>query len=275
MTGHLPSFEIVDIVQDEKSGAIASTLDTGNLRLDMPYKTPTNSEITASKKAEVPLTQTPGLFVIGKLIYPQTWKKISQEDTYFKEFTSRLTRDRLQLQNSAALLFIVFRGDVPLEKTEDLRTVLDIQYFSGMDIITVQQNRQTSIEDFVNNAKFARRWMDHLGIDRPVMPILSPMETTNFTEITTSILQLGLNRLGVDLAGGFPYNNLRVLERIKRRKPELWLHAFQVPPKIPDGKDDKSLQPRDDLTLLFHRQFQSVDCTASSCSSAKRKDQSL
>src|SRR5256886_12433212 len=42
--------------------------------------------------------------------------------------------------------------------------------------------------------------------------------------------------IGFDLRGGFYYHALRGVEEFKKRKPEVWVHALQTPPKVRFGR---------------------------------------
>src|SRR6266851_654895 len=59
-------------------------------------------------------------------------------------------------------------------------------------------------------------------------------------EMAVQLLKLvekhGHDALGFDLRGGFYYHSLREIEEFKKRKPEVWVHAFQVPPKVRFGR---------------------------------------
>jgi hypothetical protein len=102
-----------------------------------------------------------------------------------------------------------------------------------MDVITVQQSPGVAADDFFGHLKFAERWLDHRGLDKPLMPVLAPgASRQEFEKTLKPILKRGIKLLGFDMKGGFYYQALRSLEDAKKKDPELWVHAFQVPPKI-------------------------------------------
>jgi hypothetical protein len=65
------------------------------------------------------------------------------------------------------------------------------------------------------------------------MPVLAPGNSREeFDKTLKPVLKRGTKLLGFDMRGGFYYQALSSLEDAKRKDPALWIHAFQVPPKI-------------------------------------------
>lgn len=102
-----------------------------------------------------------------------------------------------------------------------------------MDVVTVQQSPGLSPKEFFQLFRFAERWLDNRGLDKPIMPVLAPASTRQeFEQTMNPILKRGVKAIGFDMRGGFHYQALRSLEEAKKKDPALWVHAFQVPPKI-------------------------------------------
>jgi hypothetical protein len=75
--------------------------------------------------------------------------------------------------------------------------------------------------------------MDRKGIDKPIMPVVQASETQREFELFSApVAKSKLHLMGVDMRGGFHYYALRAVEKIKKKNPGIWIHAFQVPPKI-------------------------------------------
>jgi hypothetical protein len=122
-------------------------------------------------------------------------------------------------------------------KTEDLKTLLDLQFLAGLDIITVQHSLDHSLDDYESHLHFAERWMEERGVNKPLMPVI---QATENKETSAKLLALvekhEPSMIGFDLRGGFYYHALRGIEEFKKRKPEIWVHALQTPPKVRFGR---------------------------------------
>jgi len=164
---------------------------------------------------------------------PDSWKKLLKKEEWYKSFARRLTRETAKAGDVAKVLLFVFRGQIGIEDERELKLILDLQYLSGFDILTVQHTTSMSAEDYALYLKLARRWMDQRGLDNPLMPVLSPpADRDEFKKYLDIVEKLEFKAIGLDTRGGFYYHCLRLLEDLKRRKPETWTHLFQVQPKI-------------------------------------------
>jgi hypothetical protein len=124
-----------------------------------------------------------------------------------------------------------------VKETQDLKTILDLQYLAGLDIITVQHTVDMSPQDFDGQFRFAERWMEERGVEKPLMPIIQATDNKEVGGELVKILEKHESaQIGIDLRGAFHYHALRVMEEFKKKNPEVWLHAFQVPPKIRLGR---------------------------------------
>ncbi len=231
LKGALPDLTLKRLRVDDDTSANAATLELGGARGDLPTKFPTSTELSSSKKAEFEGAIPSGVIVVSKLLYPDGFKRILEEDSSFKAYLRGISRKRYG-EGDAVLLFMEFKGVAP-EGVEEWRVLLDLQFLAGFDIITVQQAEGQSDEDFLSFLKFSRRWCEERGIDKPLMPVICAKRDRGAAQgILKALADSGLDCLGVDMRGGFYYHTLSAIEDLKRRSPEIWVHAFQVPPKL-------------------------------------------
>jgi len=221
------------IEADDDTGTTTALLNYANAKVPIPNKFATTTELNATRLVGLKQEFPTEIIVAGKLIYPETLKRILRQEEYLKEFARRLARETSSHEDALSMLFLVFKGEAALTESADLRTVLDLQYFSDMDVITVQQAQGVSPTEFMALYRFAERWLDNRGIDKPLMPVLAPTSTSDdFDKALKPLLKRNIKALGLDMRGGFYYQVLRAIEAVKRKNPELWVHTFQVPPKI-------------------------------------------
>lgn len=229
----MPEFAKKNVEIDEETGATSGILTYSNTKLPVPNKFATTTELNATRLVGLKQEFPTELVIAGKLIYPETLKRILSQEEFLKEFARRLARETSAHEDALSLLFLVLKGEASVSESSDLRTVLDLQYFADLDIITVQQSPGLSPKDFLGLFRFAERWLDNRGLDKPLMPVLAPSATREeFEETLMPMLKRGAKLVGFDMRGGFYYQALRSMEEAKKKDPELWIHAFQVPPKI-------------------------------------------
>jgi len=224
---------IKDQTFDEKTSASCGRLEIGKVKSIVPNKFATTSELNASRLIDFKGLLPSEVIVSAKLMFPNTLKKLLSEEQPLKDFARRLSRETAGAEEFARVMFLCFRGEAGIERAEDLRTILDLQYFSDFDLITVQQSRGVSAEDFSSLFSFASRWREERGLEKPLMPVISAAENRqDFERCIEPLVKRGISCLGVDMRGGFYYHSLRALEDLKKSNPKLWIHVFQVPPKI-------------------------------------------
>lgn len=227
---------IQDQASDGTTSANAGILRIGKVSAALPNKFATTAELNATRVVGTKDTLPGEVIVSAKLMYPDSLKKILKEDGSLRDFARRLSREAGGFEDVARLLFLIFKGEASYSEAGDLRTLLDLQYFADMDVITVQQASGMSPEDFASLLKFAQRWVDQKKIDKPIMPVIQASETQREFELFSAPAVKSKSRLlGVDMRGGFHYYTLRAVERIKKKNAGVWIHAFQVPPKIRFG----------------------------------------
>ena len=221
------------IETDDETGTATGLLSYSTAKVPVPNKFATTTELNATRLVGLKQEFPTEVVVAGKLVYPETLKRILKEEEFLKDFARRLARETGSHEDALSMLFLVFKGEAALDESGDLRTVLDLQYFSDMDVMTVQQTQGVSPTEFLALYRFAERWLDNRGLDKPLMPVLAPAETAGDLEKALKpLLKRGIRALGFDMKGGFYYQALRAIEEVKKNNPELWVHAFQVPPKI-------------------------------------------
>jgi hypothetical protein len=229
----MPELVKKNIEIDEDTGATSGVLTYSNAKVPVPNKFATTTELNATKLVGLKEDFPTEFIVAGKLIYPDTLKRVLGEESFLKEFARRLARETSAHEDALSALFLILKGEAAVTESSDLRTILDLQYFGDMDVITVQQSPGVSAGDFLGLYKFAERWLDNRGLDKPLMPVLAPGDSREeFEKTLKPVLKRGTKLLGFDMRGGFYYQALRSLEDAKRKDPSLWIHAFQVPPKI-------------------------------------------
>jgi hypothetical protein len=229
----MPEVVKKNIEIDEDTGATAGLLTYANAKLPVPNKFATTTELNATRLVGLKDEFPTELVIAGKLVYPETLKRLLGEEDFLKEFARRLARETSVHEDALSTLFLVLKGEAAVAESSDLRTILDLQFFADMDVVTVQQSPGVSPADFLALFRFAERWLDNRGLDKPLMPVLSPSDSkADFDKTLASIMKRGTKLLGFDMRGGFYYQALRSFEDAKKKSPDLWIHAFQVPPKI-------------------------------------------
>lgn len=223
--------KIIDV--DNNTGISSGIVSYANAKLPFPNKFATTTEVNASRIVNLKQDFPTELIIAGKLIYPETLKRVLKNEDFLKEFARRLSRETSRHEEALSMLFLVMKGESDITDTEDFRTILDLQFFAGLDIISLQQGPKMSHDDFYARYRYAERWIDNRGLDKPLMPILSPSaDIGEFEKTLKQVLKREPKVLGLDMKGGFYYHALRAIEAIKDKAPELWVHAFQIPPKI-------------------------------------------
>jgi hypothetical protein len=231
----MSTVQLAQIKTDATTGAIQSELRIGTLRIPLPNRFPISPERNALKPAGVKDPLPGEVAVLARLAPPETVKKILTQEDALKSMARFLSKETAP--DAVRLLYLAFKGGAVINQTQDLKTILDLQYLAGLDIITVQHSLDITLDDYESQLHFAERWADERGVDKPIMPII---QASDNKETAAKLLALvekhEPSMLGFDLRGGFYYHALRGIEEFKKRKPEIWVHAFQTPPKIRFGR---------------------------------------
>src|SRR5208337_2080979 len=134
----MPDLLKKNIENDEETGTTSGLLTYSNAKVGLPNKFATTTELNATRLVGLKEEFPTEIIVAGKLIYPETLKRILKEEEFLKEFSRRLARETSAHEDALSMLFLIMKGETVIE-SDDLRTVLDLQYFADMDVITVQQ----------------------------------------------------------------------------------------------------------------------------------------
>jgi len=222
---------------DETTSASAATLELGRVDADLPGKFVQSSEMNAMKLTEISQLSPGRIVISAKLMPPETLKRVLTEEKYLKDLTGRLVREGSMFAETAQLLYLAFKGESKVERVQDMKTLLDLQFFCDFDVVTIQQTADVSPEDYVSLYSSASRWTEERGFDRPLMPVLLAQPAKEeFEKYLEPILKRNPSCLGVDMKGGFHYHTLRAIEEAKKKRPGMWIHVFQVPPKVLFGR---------------------------------------
>ncbi len=225
------TLEIRPDVVDEQSAAVAGELVLARRTFRLPDRFPTSSEMRAARSWKLHEAVEAPVLVVSRLMYPDLLKAASSEEETWQRFAKGVTADLRSLPGAAKLLYLSYRS-VEFEELDQLRTFLDLQHLLGLEPVTVQYGTSPSEEDFLSAFNFASSWAHEREVEH-LMPVFPPLENREKAlRLMQTLLDRGASSLGLDLQGRFPYQTLRAVEEVKRKRPEVWIHAFQVPPKV-------------------------------------------
>jgi len=220
---------------DEGSGARAGTLEVGRRRLEVPGRLLTSSELRSAKASKLGDAIEAAALVVGKLVRPETVKAATSDEKAWQAFAQTAGAGARLLPGAARIFQAAFLG-VEFEDAEPLRALLDLQHLLNFDVVTVAYGANPSAEDLLTAYDFARSWAKRRRLDVPLMTIVPAQETREDADaLLAALVKRGADALGVDLQGTFPYHTLRAVEALKAKHADLWVHAFQVPPKVSFG----------------------------------------
>ncbi len=231
----MAELRVARLKKDQNTSATFSELRVGQSRIPLPNRFPISPERNALKPAGVKEPLPGEVAVLARLGQPDTIKKILTQEEALKSMAKFLSREAGT--DAVRLLYLSFLKGAHLSSSDELKTMLDLQFLAGLDIITVQHTSEMSPAEMDSQIKFAERWMDERGVDKPLMPIVQAIDDAKVASDLVSLVSKHDGKaLGFDLRGGFHYHALRAIEDYKKKSPEVWVHAFQVPPKIRLGR---------------------------------------
>src|SRR5213596_3975817 len=161
----MSTIQLAQIKTDSKTSAIQSELRIGQLRIPLPNRFPISPERNALKPAGVKEPLPGEVAVLARLAPPDTLKRILTQEEALKSTARLLSRETSP--DAVRLLYLAFKGGAVVRETQDLMTILDLQYLAGLDIITVQHTLDISLDDYESHLHFAERWADERGVDKP------------------------------------------------------------------------------------------------------------
>src|SRR5438046_4029159 len=183
----MSTVQLAQIKTDEKTRASQSQLSVGQHSIALPHRFPISPERNALKPAGVKDPLPGEIAVLARLAPPETVKKILTQEDALKSMARFLSKETAP--DAVRMLYLAFKGGAAVTKTEDLKTFLDLHYLAGLDIITVQHSLDFSLEDYEAQLRFAERWMEERGVDKPMMPVIQATENKE-----TSAKLLALDR---------------------------------------------------------------------------------
>ncbi len=217
---------------EDSTGAVAGALEVGKQHMETPGRIATTSDARAMRSSKFQGQFSEQFLILARLAGPDLVEGLVHEEETLDRFTAGLARDGKAVPGAARLLHLVLR-EVSLQDTEPLRTLLDLQQLLDLEVITVQFGSAPSPEDVLRAFDYARSWAKRRKVEKPLMPVVPPLgDRAEASKLLDALVARGAEALGLDLRGSFPYQTLRALEDLKGRHPEVWVHAFQVHPKV-------------------------------------------
>jgi hypothetical protein len=227
--------ELKTRIVDDESSAVAGELSLGRRRMQLPGRLPTSSEVRAARGWKLlELIDSPVL-IVARLMSMDLLQHLKSEEEAWQRFSKGVGADLRSMPEAARILYLSFRS-VEFDDVDLLRTFLALQHILGFDPGTVQSGTSPSADDLASAFSYARSWARERGVEH-LMPITPPLDTREEAlRLMRSLLNRGASALGLDLQGRFPYQTLRAVEELKGESPEVWVHAFQAPPKVRIGR---------------------------------------
>ncbi|HKZ89791.1 MAG TPA: hypothetical protein VJ300_05995 [Thermoplasmata archaeon] len=220
---------------DETSAAASGTLKVQGRTLELPTRIPTSSEVRAAKATKMSLAIESPVLVVGRLVTPELAKAATKEEEPWRRFAEGVARDAKSLPGAARLLQLAFRS-VTYEDAEPLRSFLDLQMLHDFAAITIQYGSSPSSEDLVRAFDFAKAWAKKRKVDAALMPVVPGGASRDDAKaILEGLFKRGARAFGLDMPRSLPYQTMRAVEEFKEQHPDVFVHAFQVPPKVSFG----------------------------------------
>jgi len=141
----MSTVQLAQIKTDGKTSATQSELRIGQHRIPLPNRFPISPERNALKPAGVKDPLPGEIAVLARLAPPETVKKILTQEDALKSMARFLSKETAP--DAIRMLYLAFKGGAAPVKTEDLKTLLDLQFLAGLDIITVQHSLDHSLDD--------------------------------------------------------------------------------------------------------------------------------
>lgn len=233
----MPYVEVKVEEADEVTAASVKHVRIRGLEFTTPEKIPSSPEVSSLRglRLAVPDGMLGRIVVAERLVYPDTLKRLTSEDKFFKGFIRRLARE-VSRDEDLLLVYLCFKGGARVEDSHQLRTLLDLQFLAGADLITVQQPYGSTWREFRSSLSYAEGWRGERGVEVPLMPVLNMEDPGDLRDGVKELKDRGYPVLGLDLKGSFPYMALRVLEALSDTLGDTWIHGFQTPPKVRLGR---------------------------------------
>src|SRR5215510_11168438 len=141
----MSTVQLAQIKSDSKTSANQSELRIGQLRIPLPNRFPISQERNALKPAGVKDPLPGEVAVQARLAPPEMVKKLLTQEDALKSMAKFLSKETTA--DAVRMLYLGFKGGAVINRPEDLKTILDLQFLAGIDIITVQHSLDISLDD--------------------------------------------------------------------------------------------------------------------------------
>ena len=224
--------EFVEREREEKMGVSWGVLRVKDVGVETPAKILTNTELRAGFAVKVrAFPDLCDIRVVGRLIDGERLEAVTKDEDAFKRLVQTMERDGREAR--VRVPYFNFIRGARVENYDHLRTLLDAQWMSGMDILVVQHHPDVGVDELRSFLTYARRWRERRGLDLPIMPVVCALPDLDaFKEVLGVAVEFAEGAVGVDFRSRFSYMTLKAIEDLKEEQPDLWVHAFQVPPRV-------------------------------------------
>src|SRR5215831_6168934 len=130
----MAELRVARLKKDQNTSATLSELRVGQSRIPLPNRFPISPERNALKPAGVKEPLPGEVAVLARLGQPDTIKKILTQEEALKSMAKFLSRETGT--DAVRLLYLSFLKGAHLSSLDELKTMLDLQFLAGLDIIT-------------------------------------------------------------------------------------------------------------------------------------------
>src|SRR6267143_4496168 len=141
----MPELRVSRTKMDAKTSASLSELRVGQVRIPLPNRFPISPEWNALKPAGIKDPLPGEVAILARLGQPDTIKRILTQEDALKSMARFLSREIGT--DAIRLLYFSFLKGANISNPDDLKTILDLHYLAGLDIITVQHTPDMSPGD--------------------------------------------------------------------------------------------------------------------------------
>src|SRR5436309_13224406 len=166
----MPEVRVTRTKKDAKTSATLSELRVGQIKIPLPNRFLISPERNALKPAGIKDPLPGEVAILARLGQPDTIKRMLTQEDALKSIDRFLSRETGA--DALRILYFSFLKGANISNADDLKTILDLQYLAGLDLITVQHTPDMSPGDFDARLGFAERSMDERGVDKPLKPII-------------------------------------------------------------------------------------------------------
>lgn len=207
------------------AGGRKAKLNINNNKIDTPYLIPTRPEFFSMNNSPYIIEENIEKFKVGTHV---EWLNISKlqsilEKRNYKYYKDYILRKMDEIPSPTRLFHLEFNSDVTLLNEDNLRTLLDLQYDVGSNVIEIPNIFYEW--DYNNAVNVALSWRKQNNIDKPLMGIIC-LEN-DFDQINSNIEKIDC--IGMSLRRKHPLMLSRLKEMFKDKEHEIWIHGFSTP----------------------------------------------